>query len=145
MTYLPENLDDVSETTVVPIGNYELQVVEAEEVVSGEKSKHPGSPMIKVTLAFTDLDLNAMNIMHYISLPYGADDESGDYKLLLLKRFLAVFRVAYNTNLTELAFSFIGATSNLDVGLSEPNVNGNVYNTIQLPRIKKEATKRSRR
>jgi len=137
-SYLPESLDTIKETEAVPAGTYELQITDATEEVSGEHSKHPGSPMILVSLAFTDLSLNALSIKHYISLPYGEDDENREFKLLLLKRFIKCFNISYIKNLADLIFKFFGATANVAVDLSEPNENGNIYNNLKLPRIKRK-------
>lgn len=137
MSYLPENLDDVEESKPVALGTYELQIVSCEEKETGPNSKNPGKPMFRVQLAFTDLDLNAPAIGHFITLPYEGD-ENGAFKLLMLKRFLTLFNVPYSSDTGTLAMNMIGQTALVDVGLGEPNENGDMYNQIRIPKVRGE-------
>lgn len=143
MPFIPVNLDDAVEQKPAPKGKYELQVTGAAVTETGENSKHPGAPMFKVTLGFTDQAINAPVITHFITLPFEGD-ENTNFKLLMLKRFLVAFQIPYSNegfDLDELAREMIGTTASLDVGLSEPNENGDIFNRIQIPRIRDEATK----
>jgi len=137
MSYLPENLDDVEEAKPVALGTYELQIVQCEEKETGPNSKNPGKPMFRVSLALTDLSLNAPAIDHYITLPYEGDG-NGALKLLMLKRFLALFNVPYSNDTSTLAMNMIGQTALVDVALGEPNENGDRYNQIRVPKIRGE-------
>jgi len=139
------NLNDVQEQSAAPIGTYELQVTGAQLVETGEKSKRPGSPMIKATLGFTNLELNAPNITHFITLPY-EDDENASFKALMLKRFLVAFNIPFGdeVELEDLAYNMIGHTAMIDVGLTEPRDDGAVFNTIRIPRIANEAPSEGR-
>lgn len=144
MPFIPMNLDDAVEQKPAPKGKYELQITGATVTETGEKSKCPGAPMLKITLGFTDQEVNAPVITHYITIPYEGD-ENTDFKLLMLKRFLIAFQIPYNRegfDLDDLAQSMIGQIATLDVGLSEPNEDGAIYNRLQVPRIRDEqATK----
>lgn len=143
MSFLPENLDDVQEPKAAPAGNYLLQVTACEPRKSGENSKHPGAPMFMVTLGFVE-EPNVPTIRHFISLPY-EDDENAAFKLLMLKRFLTLFNVPYTSDEEQLRFSILGAQANVAVGLSEPNENGDVYNNIQIPKMRNEPASGGRR
>lgn len=136
MSFLPENLDEIQEATAAPAGSYELQITACEETQTGENSKHPGAPMFKVNLGFVG-EPNYNNIVHYISLPFEGD-ENANFKLLMLKRFLSLFHVAYSNNTEQLAMDMPGQTAQCEVTMSEPDDNGNVYNRLKIPRLRDE-------
>jgi hypothetical protein len=143
MPFIPANLDDAVEQKPAPKGKYELQITGATMTETGENSKHPGAPMIKVTLGFTDLSVNAPVITHFITLPFEGD-ENANFKLLMLKRFLVAFKIPYSSegiDTDTLVQEMPGQTAELDVGLSEPNENGDIFNRVQIPRIRDEAQK----
>lgn len=143
MTFIPVNLDETVEQKPAPKGNYELMITGATLTETGENSKHPGAPMFKVTLGFVDQEINAPVITHFITLPYEGD-ENANFKLLMLKRFLLAFKIPYSTegiDPEQLVVEMNGHTATLDVGLSEPNENGDIFNRIQIPRIRDEASK----
>ena len=140
MAFIPVNLDETVEQKPVPKGNYELQITGAKLQETGENSKHPGAPMIRVNLAFEDLELNAPGITHFITLPYEGDDNA-NFKLLMLKRFLVAFKIPYSNEGIDpeaLVVDMVGNTTKLDVQLTEPNDNGDIYNRIQIPRLRDE-------
>ena len=142
MTFIPVNLDETQEQRAAPKGIYELQIVGAQETKTGENSKHPGAPMIKVTLGFTDLEVNAPNITHFITLPYEGD-ENASFKLLMLKRFMAAFGIPYSQHGIDteaLVEDMLGLTAVLEVDLTEPNENGDVFNRIRIPRLREESS-----
>lgn len=145
MTFIPVNLDETVEQKPVVKGKYELMITGSKLTETGENSKHPGAPMFKVTLGFTDPDIQAPVINHFITLPYEGDDNA-NFKLLMLKRFLVAFNIPYSNEGIDpeaLAVEMVGHTATLDVGQSEPNENGDIYNNIQIPRIRDEATKQA--
>jgi len=133
--FLDLNLDDVTEPRPVPKGQYELQITEAKIMESGPNSKHPGTPMIKVTLGFTDLELNAPSFNHFIVFPY--DGQENDYYTRLnIKRFVQQFGCPFNGNLEEWSFDMTGKVAMCNVGLTEPREdNGAVYNQLILDRL----------
>ena len=140
MAFLSVNLDDTQEQQPAPKGSYELQITGAQLTETGENSKHPGAPMYKVTLGFTNLELNAPNITHYVTLPYEGD-ENAAFKLLMLKRFLSAFSIPYSSDgidLEDLAFAMIGKAGQAEVDLTEPNGNGDIYNSLKVPRMRDE-------
>jgi hypothetical protein len=143
MPFIPVNLDETVEQKPVAKGNYELMITGSKLTETGENSKHPGAPMFKVTLGFTDPEISAPVISHYVTLPYEGD-ENANFKLLMLKRFLVAFKIPYSSEGIDpeaLATEMIGCTATLPVGLSEPNDNGDIYNNIQIPRIRDEAAR----
>jgi len=138
MSYLPENLDDVEEAKPAPLGTYELQIVRCEEKETGPNSANPGKPIFHIHLAFTDLELNAPAVRHYLTLPYEGD-ENGAFKLLMLKRFLALFNVPYSSDTSTLAMNMIGQTAMVDVSLGDPREEGgDIFNEIRVPKIRGE-------
>lgn len=143
MPFIPMNLDEAVEQKPVPKGKYELQITAAKLTETGENSKHPGAPMLKVTLGFTDTSIMAPNITHYITFPYEGDDNA-NFKKLMLKRFLVAFKIPYSSegvDIENLATEMVGATATLDVGLGTPNENGDIFNNVQIPRIRDEGVK----
>lgn len=141
MTFIPVNFDDAVEPQPVAAGRYNVQIVYAEVAQSGPNSKVPGTPQFKVSIGFID-DTNAPNIIQFISLPNEVDEpKSANFKVLLLKRFLTLFKVPYDTNGIEtekMAMDMVGATANAEVQLAEPDDKGNVYNRLVVPRMQNE-------
>lgn len=138
--YIAMNIDDAKEQKPAPKGAYELQVTGAQVMETGPGSKHPGAPMIKVTLGFTDLEVNAPVITHFITLPYEGD-ENAAFKVLMLRRFLVAFGVPYSSegiDVDDISYNVIGKTAKLEVTLTEPNDNGDVFNRVIIPRIRDE-------
>lgn len=138
--YIAMNIDDAQEQKAAPKGSYELQITGAQVTETGPNSKHPGAPMIKVTLGFTDLEVNAPAITHFLTLPYEGD-ENGAFKLLMLKRFLVAFGIPYGSegiDVEAIAFEAVGKTATIEVTLTEPNENGDVFNRITVPRLRDE-------
>lgn len=143
---LDYDLDNVAEQQAVPAGVYDLVITGAENRESGPNSKHPGAPMIRVSIAFKDLNLNAPNISHFISLPFGDDDENASFKLLQLKRFITLFGIPYENGMDsdDLLMQMSGQEARAQVNLSEPDDNGNVYNRLSVPRLPNEGEGRGR-
>lgn len=138
--YIAMNIDDAQEQKAAPKGSYELQITGAQVTETGPNSKHPGAPMIKVTLGFTDLEVNAPAITHFLTLPYEGD-ENGAFKLLMLKRFLVAFGIPYGSegiDVEAIAFEAVGKTATIEVTLTGPNENGDVFNRITVPRLSDE-------
>lgn len=147
MTYIPVNFDDAVEAKPAAAGRYNLQITQCEIVKTGEKSKRPGSPQYKVSIGFMDEE-NTPNITQFISLPHEEDEKkSSDYKVLLLKRFLELFKVPYDRNgidTEKLAMEMVGCSAFAEVQLSDPDDNGNVYNRLVVPRLSNEAQQQGR-
>lgn len=140
--YINVNVNSAQEVRPAPKGRYELQITGATAGVTGPNSKNPGCPTLKVSLGFTDLDLNAGNITHFITLP-NENDEVGaaKFKTLLLARFLSAFSINVDNegfDVDELAMEMQGHVGSIEVGLTEPNDNGDIYNTLVLPKLPEE-------
>ena len=143
MSFIDVNFDEVVEPTPLAKGRYPVQITAAQVKETGPNSKRPGSPQIVVTVGFTGPskeEQNAPTVNHYISLPHPDDEaKTNNFKALQLKRFLEAFKIPYDSNgidLDEITFKMIGAEADLEVGLSEPDDNGNVYNRLVMPRIR---------
>jgi hypothetical protein len=143
MTFIPVNFDDVQEPKPAPAGNYNLQILKAEVAVTGPNSNRPGSPQFKIQIGFPD-EPNTTAMSQYMSLPHEDDDPNkAQYKALLLKRFLTLFNVPFDStgiDTEKLAMEMIGATAQADVELSEPSDSGDVYNRLKVPRMRGEST-----
>jgi hypothetical protein len=142
MTYINVNVNDAQEQRPAPKGRYELQITGAAPGVTGPNSKNPGSPTIRVSLGFTDLELNAPNVTHYITLPAEGDEPGASkFKTLLLARFLSAFGISVGNegfDVDDLAMEMIGHSANIEVGMTEPNDNGDYFNQIMLPKLPEE-------
>lgn len=138
MTFVTVNFDDVVEPKPATPGKYPLQIVKCDVVKTGDKSKRPGSPQYRVSIGFPEQP-DTPNLTQYISLPHEEDEPgSANFKALLLKRFLHLFSIPLPTGGFEtesLAMQMVGATATAEVGLTEPNENGDVYNTLVVPKI----------
>lgn len=145
MSFLSINFDDAVEPSIAPAGNYDLQITGCEIVKTGPGSKVPGKDQFKVSLGFLGHP-EYLNITQFISLPHDEDKESSaSFKVLLLKRFLVAFNVNFQSNgidLEQTAMEMVGATARLEVNLTEPNANGNVYNGVVIPRLPAENGRR---
>lgn len=129
MPSISVNLAEVHEQKPVPPGTYDLTIAEAEY----RDEKHD----IRVSIGIDD-HLDAPNITHFISLPKEEDDDrKAAFKSLMLKRFLVAFNIDFSDDEIDTD-AFAGAQANLEVGLSEPNEQGNVYNRIRLPYLPDE-------
>ena len=140
MTFIPMNLDEVQEQKPAPKGTYELMITAAKF----QESK-TGKPMLVATLGFVDQEINAPVITHYISLPFEGD-EKANFKALMLKRFLHAFGVGYSQegiDVDSLALELVGQVANLEVGFTDPNDSGDVYNNIRVPRLRDEPVRAS--
>ncbi len=146
MSFLKVNLDEVQEQTIAPAGRYELQITACTEA----RSKND-TPMFRVSLGFVG-DNNFINVSHYINLPSENDDpDAVKFKALLLRRFLALFSVPYDSrgiDTEKLAMEMVGSTAEVEVRQeSLPPREGSepmVVNKIVIPRLRNEepATKR---
>lgn len=145
MTFIPVNFDDAVEPQPVGAGRYDLQITACEVAKTGPNSKVPGSPQFRVSIAIQGED-NAPNITQFISLPNEQDEaKSANFKVLLLKRFLTLFRVPFDPSgidTERMSMEMVGATANVEVQLGEPDDNGNIYNRIIVPRLPTEADTR---
>jgi len=139
MTYIPVNFDDAVESKPAQAGRYNLQITKCEVTKTGPNSTNPGTPMFRVTIGFED-SANTPNISHFATLPNEDDTpEKAQGKALFLKRFLTLFKVPYDRggiDTEQLAMDMVGCSANAEVTLSEPDDSGNVYNRLQIPRIK---------
>jgi hypothetical protein len=135
------NFDDAVEPTIAPAGRYALQITEAKEMVTGPNSKNPGSPMIRVSIGFPQND-EYQNFNHFIMLPTEDDEQkAANNKVLNLKRFLVLFGIPFQNgelDVPGLIMDMTGAQTDGEVKQTEPNANGDVYNSLAVPRIKED-------
>lgn len=141
MTFINVNFDEAVEPQAAPAGRYNLQITEAKVVKTGPNSKTPDQPQYRVTIGFPDYP-EYQNFSHFVSLPNEMDEAgSAKFKALLYKRFFGLFNVPYDHNGIDLErdpMNLVGATAFAEVKLSEPNDNGDVYNSVVVPRLRNE-------
>jgi len=130
MPRLEVNLKDIHEPKPVPGGKrYALTISEA--TFREEKND------IRISIGIDD-HLDSPNVSHFCSLPKAEDDEGkAAFKARMLKRFLVAFNIPHDEDGFEVE-DFPGATAELELGLSDPDENGNVYNRVKLPRLSDE-------
>lgn len=130
MPRLELNLKDVQEAKPVSGGKrYSLTISEAE--FREEKND------IRISIGIDD-HLDAPNVSHFCSLPKSDDDDrKAQFKALMMKRFLVAFNIPHDDDGFDVE-DFPGATAELELRLSDPDDNGNVYNRLVLPRLKDE-------
>lgn len=144
MPFIPVNLNDAREPKPVPIGRYDLTILNCEEA----KSKNNKDQYV-VTIAIDGHD-DAPPLKHYISLPMETDEAASmQYKVLLLKRFTTLFKVQVadgGFDTAVLAGELVNARANAELGLdTEKDADGKdkadarTFNRLQVPRLKDEA------
>lgn len=130
MPRIEVNLKDVQEPKPVPGGKkYALTIAEA--TFREEKND------IRISIGIDD-HLDAPNVTHFCSMPKPDDDEGkAKFKARMLKRFLVAFGIPHDEDGFEVE-DFPGAHAEVELGLSDPDESGNVYNRLRLPRITDE-------
>lgn len=136
MPHIPVNLNDAVESKPVKPARYNLTITQVDETVTKEK----GTPQLLVNIAVDGHD-DAPTIRHYMSLPTNGDEpKSASFKILLIRRFCSLFSLPYDDSGFDTD-AWPGATANMaEVTLSEPDANGNIYNRLNVPRLREEAT-----
>lgn len=134
-TLIPVDVTGTTEPKPVNNGRYDLSISSAEEGLSKEKKK----PMITTYLNI-DGHPTAPNVRHSISLPADGDEpKSKEFKMLLLRRFLTLFNIPYDSNGFNIE-DFPGATASAELKLGDVDDSGNQYNELVLPKMKTEPT-----
>lgn len=130
MPRIEVNLKDVQEPKPVPGGKrYALTISEA--VFREEKND------VRISIGIDD-HLDSPNVSHFCSLPKADDDEGkAKFKARMMKRFLVAFNIPHDEDGFEVE-DFPGAVAELELRLSDPDENGNVYNRLVLPRLPDE-------
>lgn len=133
MTGFNVDFDNVQEPQPVDPGMYNVQITGA----TLQESKSSGRPMIKATIGNTDFP-DAPVFNHYISLP-SEGDEKNDFKTLMLKRFLVLFKMNVSggdIDYEELAVEMVGATAKVEIGKEVSQDGAGVFNKLIVPRLK---------
>lgn len=148
MAVIPVKLDEIKEMRQVPIGRYDLQVVEVEEVTSKK-----GKPQYDMSIAIEGYD-DAPNIRHFHSLPAAEDEAKAfKFKVLMLKRLCYAFGIPLtgdSIDTTQIASKLRGARArSVEVGLDKETdadgkekPGGRTYNRLVLPLLPDESTGR---
>lgn len=135
MPFIPVNLNDAVESKPVKNGRYPLQIVSCEDVLT----KSSGKPQLAIGIAIED-NPDAPNVRHYMSLPAPGDEpDKAKFKLLLVKRFCNLFKIPYSDQGFDTD-TFVGARAEAELTLSEPDESGNIYNRLNVPRLKEESS-----
>ncbi len=137
MPFIPVNLNDAREPKPVPIGKYDLTILNCEEA----KSKNNKDQYV-VTIAIDGHD-DAPPLKHYISLPMETDEAASmQYKVLLLKRFTTLFKVQVavgGLDTAVLAAELVNARANAKLADGKDKADARTFNRLQVPRLKDEA------
>jgi hypothetical protein len=134
MSFIAVNLTEAVESRPVPAGRYDVTINSIpEETLTKEKK----IPQLVVTLDILGHD-NAPQVRHYMSIPQQDDEpKKFSFKVLLLRRFCEAFGIPFDAEGFNLD-DFVGATATVELQLSEPDGNGNVYNRLVVPPMKGE-------
>lgn len=133
MPFIKVELDDAHESELVPEGEYELQITKSED---GESKA--GNEMTTVYIKVLDSQMpNPGLIRHWITYPDpDSPAEERNMRLVDIKRFLTCFGIAHEGggfNSDDL----VGATGRCLIIQEESKQDGNTYNRLRLPRLKK--------
>jgi len=136
MPFIKIALDDAAEQEPVPEGEYELQIIKADD---GESKK--GNQMTTVMLKVMDPPASCPNpaiIRHWITYPdMDTPADQRNLRLIDIKRFLTVF----NIQMTEDGFDsddLVGSTGRCFVYQEQSENNDEIYNRLRLPRLSKK-------
>jgi len=135
MPFIDVALDDAAELEVVEEGEYELQIAKAED---GESKA--GNLMTTVYIKILDAPIaNASLVRHWITYPdESTPPEQRAMRLIDIKRFLVLFNIIHDGNGFN-SEDLVGATARCLV-IQEEADDGNVYNRLRLPKLKKGET-----
>lgn len=129
-------LDDVQEAVLVPEGEYELQIVTVEDTESKK-----GNEMTRIGIKVLDADVPNPNLVnHWIVYPNDSTPaDQVQMRLLDIKRFLHCFGIDAPDGEID-SEEFKGATGRATI-IQEEGDDGNTYNRLRLPRLKKAKEK----
>lgn len=131
MSFIKLAIDDIKEGEVVPEGEYDLRIVSAKDGAS-----KAGNEMTTVMIKIEDAGTPNPNLVgHWLVYPADDADASQKYmRLLDIKRFLQCFGIAIDGGFDS--DDLVGQTGRAFLK-QEQGENGQVYNRIVLPRLKK--------
>jgi|TARA_R100001530_G_scaffold133764_1_gene107632 hypothetical protein len=128
------DLDQDYEGKPVPEGEYSLRCVSCEK-----RQSKADKPMLQIMIVVDEQvegvpNINPIN--HFISLAQKKDDtDTKSFKMQMLTRFLVCFGIPFEAD-GFAEEDIVGATANCFVEQDEPNDNGDIYNSLRLPRVK---------
>ena len=102
-------INETHEPTIAPEGRYDL-LVEGAQVKAG---KEEGKQNILAVLSI-ESDEGYANVLFNLALPHA--DDTGDFKMLQLKRFCHQFGISIDDGINTEEFSGSRASANLKVG-----------------------------
>lgn len=143
MSFINVDFNSAVEAQPAPEGRYSLQITDGKVVQTGPNSANPGRDMLQFTIGFTDPEVNAPTIRHFVSLPHSDDEpQKARNKALMLKRFLVAFDIPFESNgidLDAITFEAIGKEAH-DIHVTQDTGQDgvSVYNRINLPRLPRE-------
>jgi Protein of unknown function (DUF669) len=130
-------LKDAQELEIAPEGEYDLRIVKAED---GESKS--GNDMTTCTIAFEGHP-EWQPVRHWITYPNeDTPPDQRSFRLIDIKRFLHCFGVAYDDEGFDTD-DLVGQTGRCLV-IQEEADDGNTYNRIKPPRLRKVEERRER-
>lgn len=108
---------DAQEALIAPEGRYPLRIIKQEMAKTGDKSKIPGEPMIKVMIANEEPGANYAPVFHQLMIITGkTPDENKQMYKLNIQRFLALFNIPGQPDGFDTD-DFVGAETGPEGGL----------------------------
>ena len=138
MARIDVELQDAQELEIAPEGEYELRIVKAEDGQS-----KAGNDMTTLTIAFEGHP-EWQPIKHWITYPdaYTPPDQR-NMRLIDIKRFLVCFGIKHDDGGFD-SDDLVGQTGTSLV-IQEKADDGNTYNRIRTPRLRKSEERAERR
>lgn len=139
MPFVEVPVEDAKEAEIVPEGEYEVRC----DGIIERRNKDNTRDMLIVPIAIVDAPkgVNPATIFHQIALPNAEDEpKSREFMLLLLRRFLELFKVPYEGagfNTDDIP----GSTAKCFVEQNE--YKKTLSNILRIPQMKKESAKKS--
>jgi hypothetical protein len=140
MPFIKMDLDDVNEPSLAQEGEYDLRIVKAED---GESKS--GNDMTSLLIIIEGAEgAGLAPIRHWLTYP-GPDTppEQKAMRLIDIKRFLTCFGIRFDEGGFD-SDDLIGATGHCLV-IQEKGDDGNTYNRLRPPRLKKSDERAERR
>lgn len=140
MAFINSAMKDAREQQVVPEGEYDLRIQQAE--VKPSKSKQ-GHENVEVMVLIESAEYpNAAPIFHYLSIIHEEDDQRTiDFKLRMQARFLQLFGIPFEDNGFDTD-DFAGCTARCLVAQDEVKRDGKptgeYSNVLRLPKMRDE-------
>ena len=139
MPLIKVDLDDVNELDPAPEGEYDLRIIKAEDTESKK-----GNYMTAIVIQIEGTEKPCAPIRHWLTYPNEeTPEDQRAMRLIDIKRFLTAFGFKYEYK-GFTSEDLVGATAHCLI-IQEKGDDGNVYNRLRLPRLKRSEERAERR